>query len=84
MIEIVLLPASQPRSLSPQVARRPRRLSHKSAPDAHHHHLRRLRREKFDPIADKEHLLVTLRLSKSDVTVFTTPRQHTPPTPKSP
>jgi hypothetical protein len=67
--------------LSPRVALRRRRRSPKCPPaDSPEHG----RREKSDPIADKEHPLVTLRLSKSAVTVFPTPRQHTPPTPKSP
>ena len=82
MIGIALLPASQPRSLLTRVARRRRRRSHKSAPGARHHHLPR--REKSDPIADREHPLATLHLSKSAVTVFPTPRQQTRATPKSP
>lgn len=84
MIAIMSLPASQPRSLSPQIALRLRRRSHKSAPGAVHH---RLRCENSDAIADENSPFAPLRHSKSAVTmapVIPTPRRRSPPTHKSP
>ncbi|PWB88437.1 hypothetical protein C5688_21145 [Methylocystis sp. MitZ-2018] len=84
MIAIASIRASQPRSLSPQIALRRRRRSHKSAPGAVHH---RPRRENSDAIADEDSPFALLRHSKSTVTVVTvipTPRRRSPPTHKSP
>ncbi|ATQ70852.1 hypothetical protein CQW49_23135 (plasmid) [Methylosinus trichosporium OB3b] len=84
MIAIMSLPASQPRSLSPQIALRLRRRSHKSAPGAVH---RRRRRENSDAIADEDSPFALLHHSRSAVTmasVIPTPRRCSPPTHKSP
>jgi hypothetical protein len=51
MIAIISFPASQPCSLSPQIALRLRSRSHKSALGAVHH---RRRRENSDAIADED------------------------------
>ena len=42
------------------------------------------RREKYDPIADREHSLATLYPSKSSLIVIPAARQQTPATLKSP
>jgi hypothetical protein len=84
MIAIISFPASQPCSLSPQIALRLRRYSHKSAPGAVHH---RPRRENSDAIADKESHFAPLRHPKSTMTmalVIPTPRRGSSPTHKSP
>ncbi|CAN2533925.1 hypothetical+protein [Methylocapsa aurea] len=84
MIAITSLPASQPRSLSPQIALRLRTRSHKSALGAVHH---RRRRENSDSFADKESRFAPLRHSKSTMTmasVIPTPRRGSSPTHKSP
>jgi hypothetical protein len=84
MIAITSLPASQPRSLSPQIALRLRHRSHKSAPGAVHHGPRR---ENSDAIADEDSRFAPLYHSKSAMTtapVIPTPRRGSPPTHNSP
>jgi len=84
MIAITSFPAPHPRPLSPQIALRRRRRSHKSAPGAVHH---RPRRENSDAIADEDSPFALLRRSKSTVTVVTvipTSRRRSPSTHKSP
>ena len=81
MIAITSPATPQPASLLPRIVRPRRPRSPKAAPGAHRHHHSR---EKSDLVVERQHLLATLHLSKSAVTVFPTPRQQTPATPKSP
>jgi hypothetical protein len=77
MIEIASPATPQLSSLSP-----PRRWrSPNDAPGASHEHGHR---EKYDPIAAREHSLATLYPSKSSLIVIPTARQPTPATLKSP
>jgi hypothetical protein len=81
MIEIASPAALQLSSLLPLVVRRRRRRSPNDAPGVFREHGRR---EKYDPIADREHSLATLYPSKSSLIVSPTARQQTPATLKSP
>src|SRR5208337_3818842 len=77
MIEIASPATPQLSSLLPPRRRR----SPNDAPGASHEHGRR---EKYDPIADREHSLGTLYPSKSSLIVIPTARQQTLATLKSP
>src|SRR5580704_6327817 len=77
MIEIASPATPQLSSLLPPRRRR----SPNDAPGASREHGRR---EKYDPIADREHSLATLYPSKSSLIVIPTARQPTPATLKSP
>jgi hypothetical protein len=81
MIEVASPATPQLGSLLPLVIRPRRWRSPKSAPGAHHHHLRR---EKSDPFADRKHPVATLHSSKSALMLVPTPHQNTPATLKSP
>jgi hypothetical protein len=77
MIEIESPATPQLGSLLPPRRRR----SPNDAPGALREHVRR---EKYDPIADREHSLATLYPSKSSLIVIPAARQQTPATLKSP
>src|ERR1700720_4237336 len=81
MIEIASPATPQLSSLLPLAVRPRRRRSSNDAPGASREHGRR---EKYDPIADREHSLATLYPSKSSLIVIPTARQQTPATLKSP
>ncbi len=80
MIEIASPAALRLRSL-PLVVRRRRWRSSKHPPAVSLEHARR---EKYHPIAGREHLLATLYPSKSPSMVIAATRQPTPATLKSP
>ena len=81
MIEIASPATPQLSSLLSLVVRPRRRRSPNDAPGASREHGRR---EKYDPIAAREHSLATLYPSKSSLIVIPTARQQTPVTLKSP
>ena len=81
MIEIASPAAPQLSSLLPLVVRPRRWRSPNEAPGASREHDRR---EKYDPIADREHSIATLYPSKSSLIIIPTARQQTPAALKSP
>jgi hypothetical protein len=81
MIEIALPATPQLGSLLPLVVRPRRWCSPKDPPAACREHGRR---QKYHPVAGREHPLATLYPSKSSLMVMATARQKTPATLKSP
>ena len=81
MIEIASPATPQLSSLLPLVVRPRRRRSPNDAPGTSREHDRR---EKYDPIADRQHSLATLHPSKSSLIVIPTARQQTLASLKSP
>jgi hypothetical protein len=81
MIEIAPLATPQLSSLLPLVVRPRRWRSPNDAPGASRKYGRR---EKYDPIADREHSIATLYPSKSSFIIIPIAQQQAPATPKSP